>query len=487
MGENSRDPLLEMNPLYAVSMTNIFPKGSYGEIRRGFRPHSIGLGSGAVETLASYVSTAGVKKLIGCANGHIYNATTYAGTAVSLGSGFTSNRWQTVNYLNYLILVNGEDQPQKFDGSTLSAATYTTIADDKVLVDVCVFKERLFFLEKNSTKFWYGTAGTITGALTSFEVGDFLTLGGYLQAIASWTTNTGAGLQDMLVLISSEGEILTYSGIDPASDFKMEGRHTIPAPHGRRCKRNIGADLFILHQQGVTSIGQLITGIDVATGYAQFTDAIAPTFAGASSLYGDNLGWEIFFHPRGGMAMINVPTAPLSKSKQFVINAKTGAWCQFTDLNALCWVLHESKPYFGGSDGKVYQFDITSADNGSAINASVKYAFNYFGSRDRKKSFTMAAAQIIASSSANLFFGVDVDGSSNIGLNSVDITTAQGSEWDDSDWDTTDWGQEESYFTNWEGLSGYGRSAALKISGKFRNANMKISSAQVIFEQGGFL
>lgn len=487
LGENSRDPLLEMDPRYAVSMINIFPQGNYGEVRRGFRSHSTGLGTGAVETLATYVSTAGSKKLLGCANGRIYDATTYDAAATSLASGFTSNRWQTVTYLNTMIFVNGIDQPQQYNGTAVSAANYTTIADDAKLVDVCVFKERLYFIEKDTTKFWYGASATVTGALTSFEVGDFLNMGGYIQTIASWTTNTGSGMQDLLVLVSSEGEVLTYSGTDPATDFALEGRYFLPTPHGRRCKKNIGADLYILHQQGVTSIGQLISGLDVATGYAQFTDAIAPTFAGASSLYGDNLGWEIFFYPRGQMAMINIPTSSQSQAKQYVINTKSGAWCQFTGINALCWGLYDSKPYFGGSDGKVYQADITASDNSAAINASVKYAFNYFGSRDRKKAFHMAAAQIIGTNNARFMFNMDVDGASTITTDTIDITGSSGSAWDTSDWDTTDWGEESIYSTSWEGLTGYGRAGALKVSGKFLNSSIKISSAQIVFEQGGYL
>jgi hypothetical protein len=445
------------------------------------------LGSGAVETLAAYTSVTGSKKLLGCANSRIYDATTYDAAATSLASGFTSNRWQTATYLGIMILVNGVDQPQQYNGTAVSAANYTVIADDAVLVDVCTFKERLYFVAKDTTSFWYGATGTVTGALTQFEIGDFLTLGGYIQAIASWTTNSGSGMQDLLVLISSEGEVLTYSGTDPGTDFALEGRYYLPRPHGRRCKRNIGADLFILHQQGVTSISQLISGIEVATGYAQFTDAIAPTFASASSLYGDNVGWEIFFYPRGQWGVVNIPTSSQAQAKQYVINTKSGAWCQFQGLDALCWCLYDSKPYFGGADGKVYQADITNSDNSTVINANVKYSFNYFGVRDRKKLFNMAAAQVITSGNTKFFFNVDVDGQNQILADTVEVSSPTGSAWDTSSWDTTDWGEERGYLTNWEGLTGYGRAAALRVSGRFLNTSVQLSSAQIVFELGGYL
>jgi hypothetical protein len=486
MGENSRDPLLAMEPQYATSMINIFPKGNYGEVRRGYRVHSSGMGSGAVATLAQHVSLTGSRKLIAAANGNIYNATTYNGTASSLGSGYASNYWQTVNYLANLILVNGADQPKKYDGTSLTDAVYTGIADDSKLVDVCVFKERLFFIEKDTTNFWYGAAGTITGALTAFEVGDYLNHGGYLQSISSWTSNTGSGMQDMLVLVSSEGEILTYSGIDPATDFELVGRYKVPTPHGRRCTQNVGADLFILHQQGITSISQLVGGIDVSAGFKQFTNTIAPTFAAASQSFGNNRNWEVFFYPRGQWGMVNVPASSVS-SYQFVMNTETGAWCQFRSVPSITWCLFNDLPYFGGPDGKVYQADVTNSDNSSAINAFVRFAFNFFGDKTRTKLFHLASAQIIGSSNARLSFGIDVDGSSDITTDTIEITTGQGSEWDESDWDVTSWGQEFVYSTQWEGIYGNGRAAALKISGKFKDVAIKFSSAQVQFEVGGYL
>ena len=58
--------------------------------------------------------------------------------------------------------------PQQYDGSTVSNAAYTGIADDNKLVDVCVYKERLFFVEKDSASIWYLPVGTVTGALTEF-------------------------------------------------------------------------------------------------------------------------------------------------------------------------------------------------------------------------------------------------------------------------------------------------------------------------------
>lgn len=485
-GENSRDPILEMDPSYALRLRNVFPRGNYGEIRKGYRTHSTGLGSGAVDTLVSHNGADGTDVLLAGANGNIYNATTYGGTASSLGSGFTNNRWQTAQYLGNTIFVNGADQPQKYDGSTLGAATYTGITDDAVLVDVTVYKERLYFIEIDSTSFWYGAAGAITGALTEYDVGDFLSLGGYLLACSSWTSNTGSGLQDLLVLVSSEGEILCYAGTDPASDFTLEARFKLPKPHGRRCLTNQGADLFILHQEGVTSIAQLLQGVSTLGGYTQFTNAITPTFTMAADLFGSNQGWELFFYPSQQWAMVNVPRTS-SVSRQYVMNTNTSAWCTFEGIPSRCWCEFNSMPYFGGPDGTVYEANQTYSDNGSPIDVSVKYAFNYFGERTRNKLFKLASAQLIGTNNAELLFGMDVDGSADADSGTVDIIFPEGSDWDTEDWDVTDWGQEDAFSTQWEAVAAYGRAGSLRINARIKNSSIKISSTQLIYEMGGYL
>lgn len=486
-GENSRDPILEMDQQYAISLTNVIPQGSYGELRNGYRVHST-MGSGPVQFMYEYSQQSGTRQLITAANGNLYNATALGVSATAIGTGYSSNWWEATTYLNKMIMVNGVDQPTQWDGTTLSDAPYTGIATDSNLYDVCVFKERLYFIPKNDQSFWYGATGTVTGALTEFEVGDFLTKGGYLQAISSWTTNTGSGMQDLLVLISSEGEILTYSGTDPASDFALEGRFFIPKPLGeRKCAKNVGADLFFLHREGVTSLGSLMQGVDASGAYTQFNDLIAPTYARASQRYGDNTGWELCFYPANNWAIINVPTASNSNSYQHVMNTRTGAWCRFTGIRAVSWCTFNNLVYFGGHAGTVYQANYGGNDNGEPIATDIKFPFNYFNIRDRIKMFHTASVQIMSTADVSFNFGIDVDGQEGEIDGSATVNIGDESEWDTSDWDVDGWGAEERYSTNVEGVYGLGRAGALRIKGSFNNIRLRFSSAQVIYEIGGYL
>ncbi len=484
-GENSRDPVFEMDPMYALSMVNVFPVGSYGQVRNGYSVDSTTYGSGSIQFLYELALKNGTRQLVIAGGGGVYKK----GTGTALGSGFTSNWWEAATYLNTMIMCNGVDQPQQYDGTTLSAANYTGIADDAKLIDVCVYKERLYFIDKDNQSVWYGATGTITGALTEFPLGDFFSKGGYCQAISSWTTNTGSGLQDLLVIISSEGEVLCYSGTDPATDFALTSRFFLPQPLGkRRCVKNIGADLFILHNEGVTNLSSLMQGVDAAGQYTQFNDAIGPTFINATTIYGSNDGWELFFYPHGNWALINVPTASSTRAYQHVMNTKTGAWCRFTGINSICWALLDGVPYFGGASGKIYRADYTMADNATGvIDAKVKFAFNYFGVMDRSKAFHMAVAKVVGSGDIRLKFGLDCDGANESMAGDITINTNDEATWDTATWDVDSWSSAETYSSNWEGLQGYGRAGAITVAGKFRAASLRLNSIQVIYELGGYL
>ena len=68
-GWNTRDPLEDMDPQYAVELVNVFPRARDGALRRGFAVHSTGMGSGAVPTLIEYAGETGTRQLIAAANG----------------------------------------------------------------------------------------------------------------------------------------------------------------------------------------------------------------------------------------------------------------------------------------------------------------------------------------------------------------------------------------------------------------------------------
>ena len=98
---------------------------------------------------------------------------------------------------------------------------------------------------------------------------------------------------------------------------------------------------------------------------------------------------------------------------QFVMNTLTGAWCQFTGINANCWEILNDVPYFGGNDGNVYQWDYGAGDYIDSldypITATVQTAFNYFESRGHLKRWTMVRPILTTDGSVTPGVGLNID------------------------------------------------------------------------------
>lgn len=490
-GWNTKDPLDLMQESYALRLVNLFPSTQNVSIRKGHRQHSTGLGTGAIETLAEYADAAGSRKLIGAANLNIYDCSTYGGTASSLASGFTNNRWQTVNFrdaggTSKLIMVNGEDTPQQYNGSAVSSITYTGITTPANLIDVTSFKQALYFVESGTTKIWYGAVTASSGALTEFDVGPLFKRGGYLNAITTWSRDSGAGSDDYLALISSVGDLLIYAGDNPgASNWALVGRFYLPKPIGRRCFSNLGSETVVLTEQGVLPFSSLQAITDQSeTNYVKLTDNISAAFTAAATDYSDLFGWQFTAFPRGSMAIINIPIITSSQYEQAVVNTLTGAWCKFTNLNGACWSLFNEKPYFGGTDGKVYEFGVNANDNGNSIAIDMKTAFSYCNDRDRLKKFVLGRPLVAVNGDINFNFNIDVDFQDRSLTEEVSVSGVGGSEWDTAAWDDSNWDSGTLYNQNMYAVDGVGRSAAIRLKGSYKDLSIAVSAFHLVYEPG---
>jgi hypothetical protein len=117
-GWNARDPLDAIPPTDAIELINWFPQPGalYG---RGGSLTKLTVSAGhPVDSLMPYTSTTAVALLAAC-NGNIWNVTDLT-TPVSLASGFTSDQWQYAHFNNNMVMLNGADGPQVYDGTTVT-------------------------------------------------------------------------------------------------------------------------------------------------------------------------------------------------------------------------------------------------------------------------------------------------------------------------------------------------------------------------------
>lgn len=458
-GWNTRDALDAMEPTDAVLLDNWFPTTGKVTVRPGYTEFASGM-TGNVDTLAEY-QAASSHKFIAASNGELWDITA-GGTASSLKSGFTSDQWQWANFNGRIFFVNGEDAPQDYNGSAVSATAWTgtglTITN---LVGVNVFKSRLFFWEKDSQDFWYAGVNYITGALIKFPLSRVGTTGGNLVTMQTWTLDGGSGPDDYAVFFMSTGEVIVYQGTDPgnALDWRLVGRYMIGQPINIRGIIKLGADIAVATTQDYVFFSRVFQTGQI--GEASKLSGIVTTEAAAT---GTSFGWQAILWSRGNMVIFNVPKAN-GEFHQHVINTVTRAATRFVDIQSRCWGIYDKDCYFGSTDGKVYKFDTdTLSDNGVAIVTDGRQAWNDFGSYDRK--FLRGIKVYIESQGViNFEFGVGFD--FNDALTAVATSTSQSqSMWDVALWDVALWAAELVVDTTWRvaGGQGYILSPRIRVS-----------------------
>ena len=161
--------------------------------------------------------------------------------------------------------------------------------------------------------------------------------GGYLVAVANWTQDGGQGIDDLTVFVTSEGEVLVYTGsnVADADDWILRGSYKIGRPIGYKCCLSYQGDVVIITQDGYIPLSSALAVDKVNSPQIAYSDIIRDLVCDRTKIYASRAGWQGIIYARGGYAIFNVP---LYKGfEQHVINVNTGAWCRFTDINSHCW------------------------------------------------------------------------------------------------------------------------------------------------------
>lgn len=495
-GWNARDALASMRPGDAVKLINWFPNTSDVSLRLGSSNFSTGLGTTQVETLVSYKPPSGVNSLWAFAGTSIYNSTSSGALPAASVTGLTNARFQTTNFSttagNFLLAVNGADKLQMYNGTTwaaLDSASTPPITGvaTTALINLNVFKNRVFYIEKNSFRIWYSAVGAFAGALTILDLSSLFKNGGNIVAMGSWTLDGGQGPDDLAVFISSTGEVAIYQGVDPSSvdSWSLVGVYQIGRPIGMRCLQKYKGDLIFITTSGIVPASQALID-EQSTSTKALTDRISGALGTAAAAFSANFGWEAKQYPDGGMLVLNVPTA-VGQQQQYVMNTTTGAWCQFTGWNANCFEIHNNNLYYGTAGG-VVQAWTTNADNGAAITGEMVGAYDYFRNRDGLKEVTMFRPIIGWNINPTSFFaGVNVDFVDVTPVGAISFPITQAGTWDSAIWDQAIWGGDVILNTSWYSANGIGFAIAPHIIVSSNAANIKVAAFDFAYKSGGVI
>lgn len=498
-GWSSKDSIAQAEPLTAVVMENMFPESDSVRARRGTTSQATGIG-GSVDSLLTYVSATGGRKLFAAKSTAVYNVTSAGAVGAAEFSAMTNGKWQQVMFATpagqYLIICNGADGVRSYDGAAWvdrTAGITGTAGAVNTFVNLCIHRSRIWFVPENSTDLWYLPVTSIAGAAVKYPLGNQFGMGGKIVAIATWSSTQGNVSDDKLVIISDQGEVLIYSGTDPssASTWALQLRFVLSPPLGNRCFFPIGADLVVLCEGGMFPISQVLEIDAAALSDKSMSREIRRAWTDVVKVSRTAFGWSIVTLPLANMAIVNVPAGGSMPIQQFAMNVTTGAWGHFTGWLATSWAYLNGAIYYGDATGNVFRAEYGGSDNGTPITAYMVPAFNDLGVPGRLKLVELVKPIITSDSTQAYSLGIAVDYTTPSVSVVTTPTTTNVFTWDTSFWDGPDLWSSLITTLGWNGVGNVGTmispAFATHIDAGTAGAEFqyRIVAFDIVFEVGG--
>ena len=355
-------------------LENFIPTAEGARFRGGsVKQATIG---GGVEALMMYQSGS-ASILFAADDSAIYDVTSPADPDVAVTaavSGLTSGDWSSVQFATpggqFLAAVNGADDYHLFNGSAwqaldgASSPAFTGVAGS-TLSFVWSHKRRLWFVEQNTLSAWYLPVNSIAGAAVEFPLDGVFSLGGALLFGGTWSQDSGAGLDDLAVFVTTEGQIAVYEGTDPsnANSWSLVGVYRIGKPLGKNAWFRAGGDLVILTEDGIVPVSEALGKDRAALQAAAISSPIEDLWQEAIAARGFAFRFSVALWSTKTTLWIGVP-AITGGVTVLVANTRTGAWATVTGWPATALIVFDDKLFYGTADGLVVRGDASGSDMG---------------------------------------------------------------------------------------------------------------------------
>lgn len=305
---------------------------------------------------------------------------------------------------------------------------------------VWTFKNRMFFIQKETRDVWYLPVGQIAGELAKFPLGGEFPLGGYLVFGASWSQDVGDGLNAMCTFFSSEGEVAVYQGDNPgdAAAWSQVGVYRTGKPLGDRCHVQIGGDLVV-----ATDVGEVPLSAALSRDYSQLAGASlsAPIEAEWPKEVQRRPGalWEATLWTDAQMLVVGLPGFDGQPDGFWVMNSRTGKWALFTNWTATCLHVFNGRLFFGSADGCVYEGNVGGSDDGEPYACTYVPVWDQMGVPGHK-TMSMARAVFRSAQKVNERIADQTDYRMKLPAAPAATVPAKGSFWGTMIWGVDSWG-----------------------------------------------
>jgi len=496
----------------ALFLYNLIPQEYGVHVRKGYiewcQPIPLGDGVKTIIPLSAINSDAPVDKLFAATSDGIYDVTVQGAAPIKMldwpikteRSGWVSWTAYTTIAGQFILACDNENGYYVYTTSTNTWAVgvITGPTPAETLLDfVMVWKNRVWFVEQSSGRAWYLPVGQITGSATSFEFGNKFRYGGYLKSMWSWTVDAGVGIDDMMVVFSSAGDMLVYKGTDPQTvgTFEQVGSWYVGKPtQGRRQGDDMGGDLLALTNYGLLQLSKMIAGAaaqdtTVAMSY-KVNARLNNVLERGNTVY----GWQVKLSPGDQLIFVLVPKEAGRSWMQFVYSTTTRAWCQFTDVPMKCAEVYKNRLYFGSDTNRVFVYDgivdnVLLADSGASartIQWEMLTGYQTYGDPAKWKRVQFLRPRFIGSEipAYNIQARYDFD----LSPLSVPPPTfnLQFGRWDLSFWDSAVWAGDSIVTQAPQGGFGMGQHIAIAMRGQSAGQLIYLGT-DIFLDTGGYL
>lgn len=319
-------------------------------------------------------------------------------------------------------------------------------------------KGRLFFVEKDSMSAWYLPVSSFGGAASELDLGPIFRRGGKLLFGATWSLDSGSGLDDVCLFVTTNGEIAVYEGSDPsdATTWQLTGVYEVSRPLNKHSWFKAGGDLAILTEDGIIPVSEALRKDRAALQAVAITYPIEDAWKAAVANRGASFPVAPTLWQSRALLMIGIPG-----SIAYVANARTGAWCRYTGWDVRCGGVANDRLYFGTNAGKVMRGENGGADDGVAYTGFYVPKFTTAGTAGRKMA-NHAGITVKAGRNPNF----QMAAFSDYGIGDYPLPTplvsAPGAAWGSGVWGAFVWGGAgtESTYTVWKTVRAVGYSIA---------------------------
>jgi len=513
---------LSANDLNFCAYTYNLMPFEYGmRVREGYREWQLDVDDGAgagVHTLIPFdsVQELGVgNKLFAVNNEGIWDVTEFDTAPVQMATFL--DQGPTAGYGTFTHYVNQAEDDVLFYADNLNGLWEYDAATELWAVPVGItgidvtevkyvmsHKNNVWFALRDSTVGYYLPILANSGAVTAQFFGDKFQHGGSLEGLFSWSVDGGAGVDDILVVVSHAGDVILYTGAGPdEADWGMKGVYFIgEIPNTPRFGSEQGGELFLLSAYGIVSMADLLKGVDTAELQAGLEGTsmaykIAGLIREKMKISIDSQGWDVALVPTEGGILISTPTEGSEAPIQYYFNLATRGWGIWRGVPMQCFTEYTDSVFFGTADGRVMKMDVDVDDfkltpesatfNGEDIEFSILTAYSSLGADGVYKRVKLIRPDFISSLKP-----------SHTSQARYDFNTAEGEllsvptplngtvgAWDVSNWDEAIWASANgTTFPTIGGAWGTGRYIAIATKGASRSRT-RLVGWDVIYDVGG--